>query len=104
MFWNAPTNLLPFDEYFVEYGPARVQTNSLMSAVGLASKRARRDRCDVEITRRDGSLLAVARCGADDVPVLYWSSRGLDAALSGMVVLGAAVSVAICVATLMRLA
>ena len=104
MFWTAPNDLLPFDEYFVEYGPARVQTASLMSAVRMASERARSHGCDVEISRRDGRLLAVARCDDENVPIVYWRYRGLDAAFSGMVLLGIAVAVAICVATLARLA
>jgi len=105
MFWNnAPSSLLPFDRYAVDFGSVRVPTNNLMSAIRMASERSRRLRAGVEITGPDGALVAVARCDADGVPVVYWRSHGLEYALSGMVAVGALGMVAICVAALLRLA
>ena len=104
MYWTAPRELMPFDEYWVDYGSARVPTNNLVSAVRLASDRARRLRSGVEITGADGALVGVAQCDHDGVPIMYWTYPRLGHALSGMVFLGLAACVAICVAALMRLA
>lgn len=104
MYWTAPDHLMPIDEYWVDYGSARVRTNNLISAVRMASDRARNLRAGVEITGGDGRLVAVALCDKKGVPIMYWTYRRLDHALSGMVLLWLVACVAICVAALMRLA